>query len=362
MSKPRAPKAPDYTQLAQQQGQQNTEAARLAAQLNRVNTQGPGGSVSYTRNGDSWTQTTTLSPEQQRLYDLQAGTAEGAAGAAQQRVAQIGGMSAPDFSNLPSRVSSVQAAPHQTNINAPSVGRTSLDFSGAPGLTDDFSAERQRVEDSIYSSATSRLDPQFARNDEAMRSRLLASGIREGSEAWDTEMQRAAWEKQDAYGNARDRAIQAGGAEQSRLFADALARRQQSVGETATAGTFENQAAQQRFGNETTRAQLYNQGQDTNFAQGVTNAGLTNQARDSGINESTLQRSIPFQELLQLYGIQGPSANVGQAAPQVQGPQPADIYGAGVDQYNANLNRYNANQASNNNIWGSLIGLGGLFL
>lgn len=325
----KAPQAPDYAALARQQGQLNTDAARLAATLNRVNTRGPTGSTTYTQEGDRWTQTTELSPELQALY-----------GGATQRA--IGGLGQPvSVAGQPERVSSVTPTAYRSEIAAP-------DFSGLPEIYKDFSAERQRVEDALYGSATKRLDPQFAQSEESLRARLLNSGIREGSDAWNNEMQRAAWERQDAYADARDRAVAAAGAEQSRLFADALARRQQGVGET-----------QQQFANELARTGLYNDVQDRTFAQGFTNAQLANQTRDAGINEALLLRNQPLQELLQIYGI---AAGAGApAVPQVAGPVPTDIYGAGLDQYNAALEQWNARQARNSNLWNNLL-MGGATL
>jgi len=54
------------------------------------------------------------------------------------------------------------------------------------------------VEARLMELGSKRLTPEFARNEEAMRTRLLNSGIREGSAAWNSEMGRLDQGKNDA--------------------------------------------------------------------------------------------------------------------------------------------------------------------
>jgi hypothetical protein len=195
----KAPPPADYTGAAREQGLQNLAAARLGAELNRVNQTGPTGSIRYTQdpnNPDSWTQTTELSPEQQAIFSGQQGNQLNLSRLANQRIGQSQG---------------------QTPLEAYDPG--------------DFGAQRQEVTDAQYRAATQYLDPQFEQSGEALRTRLLNSGVREGSEAYTNEMGNFDRSKQAAYGDARSRAILAGGSEQSRLLADALRGRQQQVNE-----------------------------------------------------------------------------------------------------------------------------------
>lgn len=345
----RAP-APDYTGAAREQGRQNIAAARVGAALNRVNEQGPLGSVTYTqdpRNPDRWTQTTTMSPEQQALYESRTANQQGVSDLAGDQLSGLYGTLTQPFSvDGPERISSVGPRAYQTDVNAPSVANTSVDLSGIPGITSDFSAERQRVEDALYGRASSRLDEQFARSDEDTRSRLVAQGIREGSEAWNNAMRDADLAKQDAYGSARDRAIAAGGAEQSRLFADALRGRQQSVGEAFDTATFGNQATQQQFQNEATRAGLYNVGQQAGFDQESVNANLANAVRDAAMREQQTVRNQPLQEFLSLYGDGGggTGATGGGGIAGVAGPEPAPVMDAYTNQFNAQMGAWSADQ------------------
>lgn len=179
----------------------------------------------------------------------------------------------------------------------------------------------------------------------------MNQGIREGSEAWNNSMREFGNSRQDAYGNARDRAIQAGGAEQSRLFADALRGRQQTVGEEFGQAGFANTAAQQEFGNERARADLYNLGQQSQFDQGLTNVSLANQARDAGINEELLPRNQLMNEFMQLYGdYSGAGAPQGINPGQVPTPAAGDYAGAANQgyQYQTDLYNYDQQRAAQN--------------
>lgn len=374
MSSPKPPKQPDVVNAAREQGQQNILAAQTQAQLNRVNQAGPGGTVSYSQdpnNPNIYTQTTTLSPEQQRLYDATTRGATDRANAAQTNFDLYGrnlGQGV-DFSGLAQRMTSAGPTQQQTGVMAPSVARgrintmglqqferqpgqqyqQSVDFSGATQLpgNNDFSAERQRVEDALYNRSASRLDDQFGRQQEDMRSQLLARGLVEGTKAYEDQMRDFNQARTDAYGDLRDRAVLAGGQEQGRLFGQALQARQQGVGEELQQGQFANDAAQlgnlyglqrrqqaasergQQFGENTTQAQFQNQAVNQQFQNELARAGffnnanqqsyqqrlqdamLNNQARDSGISEQGIDQAQRLQGLEFLYGgdrAQGPQA------------------------------------------------------
>lgn len=249
------PAAPDYIGAAREQGTQNLEAIRTGANLNRVNQTNPYGSTTYTNNGgDQWSQNTTLSPEQQKILDAQEKNQIDLGGIANQRLQQV-------------------------NAQDP---LTPYD----PG---DFGAQRNQVTDAQYKARTQYLDPQFAQGEEALRSRLLNSGIREGSEAYNNEMGNFDRQKQAAYSDASNQAVLSGGSEQSRLLADALRGRQQQVSE----------------------------------------------------------REIPLQEFMSMYGGQAAPGAQSPAVPQAGTPQPGDYQGAVDSQYGAQADQYNLNQQRN---------------
>jgi hypothetical protein len=223
-SAPEPPAAPDPKITIAAQTDSNAATARLQAQLNRVNQVGPTGTVSWTQSGqgidrttwenselekarsawtaanppgtmqpapisnemaggennspqsgggdmqpmqpatfdeaafrrslegqatptvpgqDQWTQTTELSPEQQRLYDL--------ATQAQTTYGEIGN----------NQLNAVKGALSQPDVT-------------------DYGAAREQA----LAAQMARLNPQYAQQEESLRTRLINQGLTEGSEGW----------------------------------------------------------------------------------------------------------------------------------------------------------------------------------
>jgi hypothetical protein len=378
----RPPAAPDYIGAAREQGRQNLDAIRLGAALNRVNQVTPYGSVSYSRGvaqpaqpssglpspggkappagdgggkdppgfvqhhglfgdvagavqgqvaqqgqqpstsgttgfdpaQDQWTQTVSLSPNQQRIFDQSEGNQLDLGRIAGLRLGQVGNQGAFTLDGLPSRVSGVQGSNFERDVGAPS------------------GEARSRAEDAVYRSATRQLDPQFQQREEQSRTRLINQGLREGSEAWNTEMGNLSRERDAAYGDARDRAIMAGGAEASRSLSDDLSR----------AG-FANQTESQRF------------------AQALQNAQLQNDSRAVGLDERILERDVPLREFMSLYGGGYNSPMEAPGIAQAGTPQPGDYQGAVGQQYGAQADLYNWNQQRNAQNMQSILQLAALF-
>jgi hypothetical protein len=133
-----------------------------------------------------------------------------------------------------------------------------------------------------------------------------------------------------AYGDARDRAITAGGAEQSRMTADNLAGRQQLLSQIMASGEFSNQVEAQRF------------------ADAITGGNFQNQQRGAAIDEAAFLRSLPLNEynaLITGSQVTNPSfANT----PSVASPAPAPVFaGAQAGQQDAQ-DLYNQQIATNN--------------
>jgi len=107
--KPSQPATPDYTGAAQQTAQGNLDAARQATAANRVNQVTPYGSLNYAITGQdpygnpTWTATTSLSPDQQQLYNYDIATSKGLGELQQKGLGYVGSMLDKPFStqNLP---------------------------------------------------------------------------------------------------------------------------------------------------------------------------------------------------------------------------------------------------------------------
>lgn len=81
-----APKAPNYQALAKTQAGEQQKLLEQQTYANRINQSGPQGSITYTPTKDAsgntlWSQQTTLSPEQQQIYDFTTGANAKFAGA-----------------------------------------------------------------------------------------------------------------------------------------------------------------------------------------------------------------------------------------------------------------------------------------
>lgn len=92
---PAPPPAPDYVGAAQATASGSLDAARAAADANRVNQVTPYGSLSYTHDpaqgpDNGWTATQSLAPAQQQLLDQQNKTSLGLAGLADRGLGYVG--------------------------------------------------------------------------------------------------------------------------------------------------------------------------------------------------------------------------------------------------------------------------------
>ncbi len=333
MGKPKAPTPPDPKVTVPEQTKSNIQTASAGAAINAVDQSSPYGTVKYEKIGSEniggnevprYQQNTTLSPEQQGLYKSLTGVEQGALDTAQTGLGNVSKtLSTPfSFDGVPNlKTSASGGAPIQYGLNT----------SGLPNLpgANDFGAERQRVEDSYMS----RFNQDFPRQEEDTVSRLNAEGLQRGSAAYDTAMQGLDRQKNDA----RNLAIQAGGAEQSRLFGLASDARGQMFGE---------QQAQGQFGN-TAQGQSY--------AQDAQNAALQNQARQQGISEAQILRNQPINEFATLTGLGG-NIQTPTGAPNFGiNMNNTDVLGAYGQQYAGQMNNYNTKAGQNAALWDAIM-------
>jgi hypothetical protein len=175
-------------------------------------------------------------------------------------------------------------------------------FGAAPAANADA---RQQVIDSLYNQQKSRLDPQFSDNENALRQRLSNQGISEGTDAYSSAMRDFNFGRNDAYQTAQNQAINAGGAEQSRLY------------------------------------------------------GLESNAYQQGLSNDLTARNQPINELAALLG----SGTGVQQANFVSTPQTGingtDVIGATALSQNAAMNNYNQQMGSRNALIGALGGAAG---
>lgn len=314
MKSPKAPTPPDPVTTANAQSTANNQSAAYNAALNRFDEYTPLGSRTYTTNGTDPTtgapiyrSDINLTPEGQQLYDSEL---QGQLALGEQANSMLGRLNETygsnfDPGNLPERTGNLDLSqlPKQ------------------PGI-DDFSADRQRVEDSTFGRYKRLLDPEYERQDENLTSRLANQGITQGSTAYDRERGRFSRERDSAYLNAADAALAAGGAEQSRLFGMGSQARSQGLAEALQAG---------QFGNE---------------------------SRGRALQESLALRSLPLNEYSAFRS--GSQVQLPQFGSTAQvGTAPGDVQGNIYRNYQGALDQYNAGVAGNNALLSGLFSAAG---
>lgn len=336
MGKPSPPAPPNPTQVAQAQSTANQQTAELQSQLNNGNSYGPYGSVTNVQSPgtNQWTQTTTLSPAEQQIFN-QGTQAQGAAlGIANDQLGRVAGalgtpLQAPE---LQTSVGSGYAPPgfpgSQTGgyglqtggYGAPSMWQGAggaqpyMTSGGAPGgyagqaMSGLYGANPvANTVNSEFGAQMGLLAPQMQQAQEQQNANLVAQGLNPNDAAWQN--------SQTLFNNAQgqelaqvaNNAVQGGNAEQQALY-----------GENLSSGQFGNQALQQMFGNQAT-------------------------VQNEPINQ--------FDALMSSNQVQSPS--VGQFAQT--GVAPTDVLGA----YALSQQQQNANYQAQMQQYNS--GLGGLF-
>ena len=223
--------------------------------------------------------------------------------------------------------------------------QTSLDYSGLsalPGQGDLLAAGNQAA-NALYSQAASRLDPQWSLQDEKTNASLAAQGISANSAAYQRAQQQEYQAKNDAYNQANYSAIQAGGAEQSRLFGIGLQTQQQQQNLIDSQAGFANSAQAQGYGQALSTAQQQNAAQAQTVQQYMDAINQQNAAQAQGYGQtlSTTQQqdAAQAQQYAQYMAtIQQQNDAQNQTYTQAQGN--AALYNAG------NAQQFSQNQAA----------------
>ena len=219
-----------------------------------------------------------------------------------------------------------------------------LDFGGAPGIPgiNDFGRERDQVTNALLS----RSEPQFQRDEELTRTRLINQGIAPGAEASNYDLDTLNRARNDA----RMQATLAGSQEQSRLANLAMAARGQYTGEQAQQGQFANNAQNQAFTQGLAGGQFANQAQQAQYGQNLGAMQAANAAQ--GQQYAQNQGLAGFQNAAQAQGFGQAQTNLAaynaaQAQANQQGLQAGQFANlAQQNQYGQNLGAMQANNAA----------------
>lgn len=292
MGKPSAPKPNDPRETAAATTATNIGTAIAQQELNNMTQITPDGKREFSRTGEfeytdpnngqihvipNYTETVTLSAPQQAIKDQHDQT--------QLNLAQLGNSQSQSISDLlgtpldntglPERgdMSAVQSPEFQNIGDVGDITRTYA--------TDDFSADRQKVEDALLA----RLQPGLNQDREALEARLAAQGIQAGSQAFNDAFQTHSQQVNDA----RLAAILGAGQEQSRL-----------TGLEAQRAAFENSAQAQAFGQESARVQQNNNNAQNLFNAGITRVNAANADRNQALDEQSALRDRRINEITAL--------------------------------------------------------------
>ncbi len=320
-SSPSAPAAPDPYDTAAAQTTTNKETALWNASLNNINQVTPYGDLTYTQNANTGPQynydayNTALNDYNEAFKNYQPNTSQSAPEAPTLDAFKYSDGDAPSYTSTIT-LSPEQQAMYDTQVRSQTalgdlgeqqLGRitdavsTPYSYGGLGGeiSTEDIATQQANAENAYMS----RLNPQFAQDEEALRTRLINQGIGQGSQAYQREMDAFNQMKNDA----RSQAVLAG----------------QQYG-----GTAQNQALQRRV---------------------------------QSIDEYNAQRNAPLNEYIGMTSgvqIKDPSFS----SQGYQGANTTDIAGLINQDYENQMAQYNAAQSSSNNMMSGLMGLGGSFL
>jgi len=380
VGKPDAPTPPDPNRTAAAGTATNVNTAVANAFLNNVNQVTPTGSLDYNQTGNySWTDPTTnstytiprftatqtLSPTQQAIQGQTEGAQYNLAGMANAQSGRIAGLlgSEMDTSGAPTagNAGNITGVPGATTDYASGgpiqsgIGPVG-DITKTYGPADNFSADRQRVEDSLMA----RMNPQLAIEKDQLTQSLADQGIRYGSQAYNDAMMNYSRQANDArYG-----AISQAGQEQQRMTQEAGAlaafqnqAQQQGFEQQLGAGGFANQAQLQQYQQNAAAASFRNQALAQQVQQAQAGFNASQAARNQYMQEQYARRNQPINEITALLSGSQVSQPNFINAPQSQIPT-TDVAGLINQNFNQQQSNYNTQLGSWNSVMGGILGLG----
>jgi len=378
--KPDPPTPPDPAATARAQTGTNVSTAVANAFLGNVNQNTPDGSLSYNQSGSyGWTDPTTgstyniptftatqqLSPSGLQLKNTQDATKQQLANLANSQASRVQGVLGTPFSpsggpqggdsasisNVPKALTNFNpGVPIQTGFD--SGGDITRDY----GPADNYSADRQRVEDSLMQ----RMNPQLQIEQQRIQQQLADQGIRYGSQAYNDAMRVNSMQANDArYG-----AIQQAGQEQQRMDAMAAQRaafqnaaQEQGYQQNLGQGTFYNQAANTLFQQNAAQAAFANAGLAQQVGQAQSGFNAAEAQRNQWLQEQYANRNQPINEISALMSGSQVSQPNFVNAPSTQIPT-TDYAGITQQGFQNQMGLYGQQMQQSNALLGCVLGLG----
>lgn len=381
---PTPPPAPDPAVTAKAQADANKETALLQQKLNMVNTTGPSGSVNYVEDPTApggYRQVTSLSQPDQAIWDAQKATELGATNIARDQLGRVNtALQTPlNTAGLPTLSGGVDLSALQPGAGI----RSNFDMGGQlqygfnPGQSvqghvgGNLDLQRMLGSEAVYRQAESRLDPRFAKDEAALRTRLASQGFSENSQGYKDALDEFGRTKNDAYNQATYSSIGAGEDAANALFGRQVAQGQfanqaagqmyqQNMGQAA----FNNQTAGQDYSQNLGQAQFQNSAQAQAYQQqlaaiqaALQNAQFGNQARQQGLQERAYIQNEPINQLTGLLslGQVGSPQGINYTPTNVAN---TDVLGAYALKQQADTAAYQAQMQNRSGLMGGLFSLG----
>jgi hypothetical protein len=320
MKSPSPPATPNPNTVAQAQTGSNIGTAIAQGALNNMNQITPYGNLTTNQTGSysftdpqsgqtyqlpQYTQTQTLSPQQQKLLNSQTKGAISSSNIANQQLGKLGGIlgqgvntsgaqkvGMPDFATMGGTpgFQTMGGTPNLATSFANAGGirqrvRDAGDITKTYGDPGGYGQQTKQVQDALMAKAMPGLNQDKA----SMTAALANQGIKQGTEAYDREMANHGTNVNDM----RLDAILAGGQEQSRL-----------AGLDQNKAQFQNAAQGQQYSQNANDAQFWNQGQMQNFGQLLARAGFGNQAKQDKFGDQMAARGFNNEARQQKFGNQ----------------------------------------------------------
>jgi hypothetical protein len=405
----KSPDPPDYAAQAKAQGAADKATAQYTTAMDRPNQYAPGGSVQWTlrpgadknnpQAGD-WQQTTSLSKEQQAIYDAQQkndlslqGLGSTAIGQAKDTLGQAFNPNLTDFktpqglADPNKQITDYEGQEFTGQYGESNTGLPQNRLNQFQNIDENTGRFSQEAADALYGKQTQHLDEKFKQSEAAERQRLMSMGLQEGSAAYTRAMDQFQRNKGSTYQTASMDSILKGYDVGSQQLSDLLKTRDSNMGLASgqygqDAGNyaldqgerqaqFNNQASAyglnqgERQAQFTNNLNAYNTDLAERQSQSTSELNLANQAaaqRQQQFNEQAYQRSLPINEIGALLGGSGVQMpQFANFAPSAQFNSP-DLLGASQAQYNAQMGAANAGQAQKGSLLGAGAQLGGSFL
>jgi len=324
-SSPDPPPPINYGQLQQDQQVLDEDAARLQTALSRPDLVTPYSTTTFRETApDQYLGTYSLAQPYEDLRVQEAGLQRGVQDLAAQRLGQIdrGAFTTAGLPGEPAPFTYDQFGAQPTYSTAGASYQL-------PGYSD-LNTYTTGAADEFFNRATARLNPQFDRAEAALRTQLITSGIPEGSDAFNQELELFRQQKNDQLADLASQAVFQGQTLQQNILGNILTGRGQQLQEL---GTEFDVATGQR---------------SQQIAEAQNQYALAQQARDRAIAERLRERQQPMTELSAMLTGTTPFSQAAAQGPgplaAVAGPPPADLGALAAAQQADRLARFQGQQ------------------